>query len=400
MIGEIWLWTFLWQSTAFLTAGLGGSYLLRRRPARAHHLLFIAMIAAVAVPALSHLVKQRQWGLFETPASAPLSTEVPAFTAPAPPTAISVEATPHSTNPEALNGAAPAPASAPFDWPGLLLGLWIAAGTILLVRLAIRFGLGVRLVRQATTAKPGAIEIAIGIARHKLSIDQEIAAQCSGRVHSPMIWCWNRRPVLLIPAEDSPNASQLDLVGIVCHELAHWKRRDHVSGLLAELLLTAMPWQLLLWWASRRLTNLSEEACDDWVLACGRPGIDYAETLLTLTPHGHAALVPAVVTSKNGLVGRIQRILQDKCASPHAAASGRWPPWPWPPVWRSALPWPKPDRRAQPSEQKEIAPSSTTKPSRYRWDKAQEKLSFPPQPSWNCSTRTGGLWRAPRRRCR
>jgi Leucine-rich repeat (LRR) protein len=107
---------------------------------------------------------------------------------------------------------------------------------------------------------------------------------------------------------------------VLCHELAHWKRRDHISGLLAELVVCILPWHPLLWWAKSRLISLSEQACDDWVVATGQPCTDYAESLLDLTPCGQMVFVPAVVSSKKGLAGRVRRILKDNCSNPRTGA--------------------------------------------------------------------------------
>ena len=82
-----------------------------------------------------------------------------------------------------------------------------------------------------------------------------------------------------------------------------------------------LPWHLLLWWAKSRLTGLSEQACDDWVLATGQPGADYAESLLDLPPGKQMAFVPAVVGSKKGLAGRVRRILKDSCGNPRTGAA-------------------------------------------------------------------------------
>jgi beta-lactamase regulating signal transducer with metallopeptidase domain len=325
MIGEMaaeqtWAWTLAWQSTACVAVGLGGSFIWRHRPARAHRVLLLAMIAAVVVPVLSQVVKQCEWGLFEAavPAERVLwPTEPPtAATRPAPEIKVVNEAMPVVQEAKLLSDVATAPASVPFDWLRMLCVLWAMASGVLLVRLAVRFALGVRLVRRAARVERGSIATAIAVAREKLRTDQEIEARRSGQVRSPMIWCWGRRPIVLVPAERPDEGNRLDLVGIVCHELAHWKRRDHVTGLLGELIMAALPWQAMLWWARRRLVRLSEEACDDWVVACGHPGVDYVETLLTLTPHGYAAAVPAVVSSRNGLMERIQRILKERCAAP------------------------------------------------------------------------------------
>ncbi len=109
----------------------------------------------------------------------------------------------------------------------------------------------------------------------------------------------------------------MDWLSILCHELAHAKRHDHISGLFAELMTCILPWQPLLWWARHRLAALSEEACDDWVIASGQRATGYAHSLLGLIPQGQAALLPGVVTSRRGLAGRVRRILEDGCANPH-----------------------------------------------------------------------------------
>ncbi|MHC4501608.1 MAG: redoxin domain-containing protein, partial [Planctomycetota bacterium] len=83
-----------------------------------------------------------------------------------------------------------------------------------------------------------------------------------------------------------------------------------------------MPWNLLLWLGKRRLVRLSEQACDDWVVAAGQPGTDYAESLLDLAPQGQMAFAPAVLSSKSSLRGRVRRILQDKCGNPRTGM--RW----------------------------------------------------------------------------
>jgi len=121
---------------------------------------------------------------------------------------------------------------------------------------------------------------------------------------------------LLVPIAVERSGTKVDWVSVLCHELAHYKRRDYISGLLAELAVCALPWHPLLWWAKRRLVSLSEQACDDWVVALGQSGTDYTESLLDLAPGGQMAFVPAVVASKKGLAGRVTRILKDKCSNP------------------------------------------------------------------------------------
>jgi protocatechuate 3,4-dioxygenase beta subunit len=78
----------------------------------------------------------------------------------------------------------------------------------------------------------------------------------------------------------------------------------------------ALPWHPLAWLARRRLGQLCELACDDWVLASGNSPITYAESLLTLVPQRRPALALAAVRSRRGLVRRITHILARRRTDP------------------------------------------------------------------------------------
>jgi beta-lactamase regulating signal transducer with metallopeptidase domain len=328
MISEVfvqhpWLWPLAWQSTICLAAGLAGSILLRRRPARAHQLLLLSLIAAMLIPTLSHTVRQNQWGLFVAERTVAIRETQPFI---APPDLATATPTPMSnaaaepSRPTAIPGM-PVPAGGSFQWGSALPLLWLAVTSALLLRLIARLLLGLRLVRRSEAVESGLIAEALDAAKAKLGIEGDVLVRGSNHAQSPVIWCWGRPPVLLVPG-GSCDDTRLDWSSIVCHELAHWRRRDHISGLLAELMICLLPWQLFSWLARRRLVDLSEEACDDWVIASGQVGTRYARTLLNLTPLGQAALVPAVVTTRTGLAGRIRRILTNQCSNPRSGL--RW----------------------------------------------------------------------------
>jgi len=318
---ESFLWSCLWQSTIFLVTGLLASFLLRRHSARAHRVLFLAMIAAVIVPTASLLVKHYELGVFvaEPAIIQPLTENRAIYETTG---IISNEAIERSPNPinENLYSAPAVSGTAKFPWRSALLYAWIAASLILAVRLLVTFVLGARLLRRALPLNSDKIEQAIHPVKAKLGISKDVKIYGSVNIHSPVIWCWRRTPVLLVPSAAGRFDNGIDWAGVLCHELAHWKRRDHVAGLLAELTVCFLPWHPLLWWAKSRLISLSEQACDDWVVATGRPGTDYAESLLNLTPEGQMAFVPAVVSSKRGLAGRVRRILKDSCGNPRTGA--------------------------------------------------------------------------------
>jgi beta-lactamase regulating signal transducer with metallopeptidase domain len=319
------LLTLVWQSSLFITAGLIGSFLLKRHPARAHQVLLLSMVAAITVTALSTIVKRMELGLFPTEPVIQNSTsedvapsgnlsqlkidfpEVDDLQVAVPEPLHDIE---NSTVVAAANEYLKFPLSQ------VLLYGWIAVSTILIIRLLVTFILGARLVRQAQPLNNLKINQNMVIIASKLRIKNTPFIFGSDRITSPVIWCWRHRPILLIPNKISLSSDKIDWGGVFCHELAHLKRRDHICGLLCELITALLPWHLLFWSARLRLINLSELACDDWVIAGGSSGTNYAELLLDLTPAGQMAFVPAIVRSKNALAGRIVRILKDSCGNP------------------------------------------------------------------------------------
>lgn len=317
-LAGLWMWTYVWQSTIFAVLGLVGSFILKGRSSRAHQVLLLSMMAAVVVPAASIFVRHYELGVFTAkPIMMHSATEDIPVSRYEAPDFIPTGSTEHQPIP---TGETTAPASTgsnitEFPWLSVALYGWIMASLILAVRLLVTFILGARLRGRAVPLNYERIEQAVCRVKVTLGINKDVKAYSSRRLRSPVIWCWGRNPVLLVPS--GAGQSDLGWTGVLCHELAHYKRWDHMSGLLAELIVCILPWQLLLWLAKSRLTNLSELACDDWVIASGQSGTDYAESLLDLTPCGQMAFVPAVVSTKKGLAGRIRRILKEQCASPH-----------------------------------------------------------------------------------
>jgi len=316
---ESFVWTCLWQSMALVMAGMAASFLLRRRSSRAHQVLLLSIVAAVTVPVVSTLVKHYELGVFVAkPAAAPWQLQTEAVAGDFYPSGPIAQDFGYEPGP--IEGDLPpvviVSKSAPLPWTRVALYGWIAASLVLTTRLLVTFALGVRLLGRAKPLDCKKMEEAVRSVSTRLGIGRAVVVCSSRGVRSPVIWCWRRKPVLLVPSKTVHCDNGIDWTGVLCHELAHWKRRDHISGLLAEIAVCILPWHLLLWWAKSRLTSLSEKACDDWVLATGQPGTDYADSLLDLAPGRQMAFVPAVVSSKKGLAGRIRRILKDNCGNP------------------------------------------------------------------------------------
>ncbi|MEJ2701521.1 MAG: M56 family metallopeptidase [Sedimentisphaerales bacterium] len=327
---ETSLWCWAWQSTLFVVIGLVGSFLLRRRPARACQTLFLALVAAVIVPVMSVLVSHLGLGLF---AAEPMGYEPQVsydvvaidheFPEAAPPLVTGTDVEPVEPQVDAAP-VPPVPVKAVSDGAGLpwrlvLLYGWLIAALILLGRLLIALAGGVHLLRRSKPHDSEQIRRAMERAQARLGITKDLRIHAGEHIRSPMIWCWSRPPVLLVPA--GLNGS-VDWVDVICHELAHWRRRDHVTGLITELAVCILPWNLLLWWARKRIVRLGEQACDDWVLAGGRAGTDYAQSLLNLSPKAQMAFLPTMIGKEKPMKERICRIVRARCGNPRVGV--RW----------------------------------------------------------------------------
>jgi len=319
---DLSLWSCVWQSTLLIVIGLVGSFLLRHRPARAFQVFLLAMIAAVVVPAMSLLVKHFELGAFVAEPIGLQSETMDLYSAiPYEVPAVPAEPQTHVEAKEAAMGVALAEGSSGSIlalWRTMLLCGWMIVTLALLGRLLVAFTNGMRLIRRSQPKVCEHIQQALDRAKTRFGITKNLQIHTSREINSPMIWCWSRTTVLLLPRDLDNN---VDWAGVICHELAHYMRRDHVSGFMAEIIACILCWNPLSWLAKKRLIRLGEQACDDWVVAGGQPVENYARSLLNFKPQKQVAFVPAVVSTRKGLSNRVRRILKDHCGNPRTGAT-------------------------------------------------------------------------------
>jgi len=314
--------TAVWTASAFLTAGLAASLLLRGRPSRAHLALWLAMLGAVLAPVSKEAVRRCGGGLWAAKTRAvvpgPVAGTTPAFPAAMEKTVARPPIPSGSTaDLQTLPSGAISDHRGGIPWRGLGLASWGVASLFLLGRLISSFAEGRRLARSAAIEAAGGWCDAVDEAARGLGLRAGPRVGRSFGVRGPMIWCWGRRPLLLLPSEDE--GPDVDRVAVCRHELAHWRRRDHLTAMLAEGLVVAWPWHPLAWAARSRLARLAEFACDDWALAAGTPASAYAATLLKLAPQ-RLATMPGAVSPGPGLRGRLARILTGRPGPPRAGS--------------------------------------------------------------------------------
>ncbi len=330
------------QSTLILVAAWIADWLLAGRSARGHFAMTVAIAACFVAPVATLGARRLGLGLFAVPGPPSVQATEPgaAGKRPIQPRG-ELRSTPHldrASSRESFDRAViPPPELKPGvrsvgTGPSLKSGLliaWALASGVGLLRLVGSFVAGGRLVaRSRPLLEPGLwATVAGAIDQCRLLGPPEV--RVSPEVPCPVIWCWGRRPTLVLPRslERPPTnpapLSQPVLAAVVGHELAHWERRDHWATLLGELLVCAIPWQPLAWWACRRRASLAELACDDRVRAWAGPEViaDYAEALLGWAADRRRPLFLAAVSRRSGLAGRVRHLLDGAAPMPHPGRS-------------------------------------------------------------------------------
>ncbi len=193
------------------------------------------------------------------------------------------------------------------------LTLWLVGTLVLLTHLAVGLRRIGRLGRRAVPLEGETLQVAEA-ARHQIGLRhrvQFLRAADGTAVAVPVTW-GVLHPVVLLPTQSS-GWSQECLRAALLHEIAHVRRRDWPTQLLARLACTLYWWHPLVWWAARQAREESERACDDLVLNTGMKPADYAQRLVEVVrsmPTGVPARTVAVAMAQPSEVeGRLRAVL-------------------------------------------------------------------------------------------
>ncbi|HSL22077.1 MAG TPA: M56 family metallopeptidase [Vicinamibacterales bacterium] len=324
--------------TILLGAAAATTVLLRRSSAAARHLVWtLAIAGSLAVPAVSILAPRWEVPLLPGGALAPVVVGVGRTSAgdhaddvAVPPGAarrsvvsgVSRSAAPGSgvsgvSRTEAPGFSRSSARRIAGSWfagwssRSLLLALWLAGSVFVFLRLAVGTARMWWLAQRARPLADGrTLQLAARLAR-ALGIRHDLVFLEGVVSAMPMTW-GVRKPRILLPASATEwPAARLRVV--LLHELAHVRRRDCLTQLLAQAACALYWFNPLVWLAARRLRAEREHACDDLVLAAGTRGSDYADHLLEIARSMRGTALPTwaavAMAHRSQLEGRLMAIL-------------------------------------------------------------------------------------------
>ena len=278
------------KATILLVVAAGGTLLLRRSSAALRHLVWVLACAGVLVlPVASALLPN-----WRVPAWPSLDMPV-GFNA----EQIAGEALTVSSAQETVAKPAPAPNVAESgstaaatvasdavrfrltsDWTALVFPIWLSGVVAVVLLVALGMARIAWLDRVTKPAQDESWHLLVEDLSRELGLTRSVRVLQAQAPAMPMTW-GIRRPTILLPAEADgwPAERRRD---VLLHELAHVKRHDFVTQLIARVACAVYWFHPLVWLAAARLREERERACDDHVLRAGATPSVYATHLLEI----------------------------------------------------------------------------------------------------------------------
>ncbi|MEP6507396.1 MAG: M56 family metallopeptidase [Gemmatimonadales bacterium] len=337
--------TALKGSLLIAAAAIAG-YMLRGRSASARHAAWsAAVIGHLALPVLTLLAPQWRLPVLPAPPWLDVAMVIPATpstislpstvingpaesSAPAATVTVPSSSTVVGPNPESIDASirigAPATTASKNSsqpvWPIIsLLGVfWILGTVFVLMRLAYGTWRVGKLAKNGNRVDDGEwLSLAQRLAS-RLNITRPLTLLRGESLAVPVTWGVVYPAVLLPPDADQwPEARRRF---VLVHEMAHVKRFDALTQLLAQFAIAILWFDPLIWLAAHRMRVEREHACDDYVLRDGTAPSLYAGELLEMVQSigspRHESAAPAfaalAMARRSEFEGRMLAILDPK----------------------------------------------------------------------------------------
>ena len=308
------------------------AYLLRKRSAASRHAAWTAaVIGHLAIPALVLFLPA--WRMPVLPAASWMRADVTPVTgaatirvtdanpkvAPPDKVAPSAGAADAKSSTSASNPVPPvAPAKVPLGIIPIVAAIWFAGALFVLLRLAFGTWRVGQLARDGSRVEDGVWLSLTQRLANRLGVTRPLILLRGERLAVPVTW-GIVYPAVLLP-QDADTWSEERRRFVLVHEMAHVKRFDALTQLLAQISVAVFWFDPLVWIAAHQMRVEREHACDDYVLRDGTAPSLYAGELLEMvrsigTP-SHDRAAPAfaalAMARRSEFEGRMLAILDPR----------------------------------------------------------------------------------------
>ncbi len=205
--------------------------------------------------------------------------------------------------------------------------LWLS-GTAILLLVAVTRAWRFRTRLEIGGAIPDSLRRTVSKVGRKIGLRRVPTIVVVKNRVSPMIWCGGRA-TLVMPETLWKELDPAGRHAVVCHELAHLRRYDHVVNWFESIIGCLFWWNPVIWWVRVRLRAEAEDSCDAWVTwLLPEQRRAYAEALLRTKQFVGSGNEPTPVngigvTSKhaNRLARRIKMVMTES-TRPRMSYSG------------------------------------------------------------------------------
>lgn len=173
---------------------------------------------------------------------------------------------PNNRNPQFSDSAhANFPQSGSMTWADILIVLWLVGLTLSIVWMITIFIKMNRMIGKHGVMPSLRIREIMAECMKEWGIDRVIPVYLLPNISTPALTVgfW---PKLLLPADLTDTLSEQQLVYAIKHELTHYKRKDHLTGLLLRILEAVYWFNPVIWLTGRCMTADMETACDSMVI--------------------------------------------------------------------------------------------------------------------------------------
>jgi hypothetical protein len=294
---------------------------LRGRPAPLRYgLLLAALVVLGIVPAVAAASRLAGWGAVRV---SPVTVDRPLSPRPflvmsAVPRPAPVPAS--AAGEEALRPERVAePAAAPLRVPTFreaasgLLWVWLG-GFVFFVGLVIRDLLRLRRLRQSLVPCPSPAAVGLlGEAARSVGLVKPPRLYESAAVPVPVV-IGPAKPAVVLPAGMATSLEREKLSAVLLHEAAHVVHGDLWVGLLQHAVAAVFWWCPPVHRLNRRLAEVREEICDDYVVSAQGDGFQLAEVLVEMAAglrdkRRLAIGTLGAIDEKPALEGRVERLV-------------------------------------------------------------------------------------------